>query len=95
MTPEKLVQNKIIKYLKELEKKGEPIYFERRQAGGFSYKAGLADLYVVYNGIHYEVEAKRKNGKTRPLQDKWKRECENKNIKYILIDNWEDIKKYF
>ena len=59
MTPEKIIQNKIIAYLKKLEKEGKPIYVERRQAGGFAYKMGIADLYAAINGIHIEIEVKR------------------------------------
>ena len=38
MTPEKKIQNSIIKYFKDLQKQGYPVFIERRQAGGFSYK---------------------------------------------------------
>ena len=95
MTPEKLVQNKIIKYLKELRKKGYPCYVERRQAGGYSYKKGIADLYVVYNGIHIEIEVKKVGGKLSPMQEKWKEECNELNIIHLVIDDVNDLKKYF
>ena len=41
MTPEKRVQNKIIEYLKQLRDNNKPIFYERRQAGGYSYKKGI------------------------------------------------------
>ena len=53
MTPEKKVQNEIIKYLKSKD-----VFFERRQAGGFSYKKGIPDLYAVIDGMHIEIEVR-------------------------------------
>ena len=55
MTPEKKVQNSIMDYLKQLDKDGLPVMVERRQAGGFSYKMGIPDLYAVVNGYHLEI----------------------------------------
>ena len=95
MTPEKEVQNKIIKYLKELRKKGYPCYVERRQAGGYSYRMGIADLYAVYNGIHIEIEVKAPGKLMGPMQEKWKKECEDLNIIHIVADNVEDVKNFF
>ena len=90
MTPEKRIQNKIIAYLKKLEKEGKPIYVERRQAGGFSYKMGIADLYAIVNGLHIEIEVKRPGGSLRPMQEKWRDQCLAKNIFWICEDN-EDL----
>ena len=92
MTPEKEVQNKIIAYLKKLEKEGKPIYTERRQAGGFSYKMGIADVYTVVNGIHVEIEVKRPGGQLRPMQEKWRDLCKAKNIAWVCATSVEDVK---
>lgn len=91
MTPEKRVQNKAISYLKKLEKEGKPVYVERRQAGGFAYKMGIADLYAVVDGIHMEIEVKRPGGSLRPMQEKWRDQCLAKNIFWICEDE-EDLK---
>ena len=82
-TPEKKVQNKIISFCKKLEDRGYPIYCERRQAGGFSYKSGQADLYIIYNGQHIEVEVKKQDGKQKSLQLKWEEKCKKLNFLYI------------
>lgn len=91
MTPEKRIQNKVVAYLKKLEKEGKPIYVERRQAGGFAYKMGIADLYAVINGIHIEIEVKKPGGSLRPMQEKWRDQCLTKNIFWICEDE-EDLK---
>lgn len=91
MTPEKIVQNKILSYLKNLEKEGKPVYSERRQAGGFSYKMGIADLYAVVNGQHLEIEVKRPGGQLRPMQEKWRDQCKAKNILWVCADSVEDV----
>ena len=87
MTPEKKVQNKILTYLKELKEDNEPIFFERRQAGGFSYKKGIPDLYAVYYGLHIEIEVKKVGGKLSTMQEKFRDMCYKNNIKYICADN--------
>ena len=91
MTPEKIVQNKIIAYLKKLEKEGKPIYIERRQAGGFAYKMGIADIYVVINGLHIEIETKKPGGKLRPMQEKWRDRCISKRIPWFCISNENEL----
>lgn len=91
MTPEKRVQNAILKYLSDLSKT-EPLFYERRQAGGFSYKMGIPDIYFVYNGQHFEVEVKAPGGKQSVMQEKFQEMCEKKNIPYICIDDVEDFK---
>ena len=92
MTPEKRVQNEILSYLKNLSKT-EPLFYERRQAGGFSYKMGIPDIYFVYNGIHVEVEVKAPNGHLSPMQEKFREMCEKKNIIWVCADSLEDVKK--
>lgn len=91
MTPEKEVQNAIIANLKKMVDQGKPIWFERRQAGGFSYKKGIPDLYGVANGIHFEIEVKKPGGKTTPLQDKFANRIEKCGAIYILADNAEIV----
>lgn len=91
ITSEKKVQNKIISFCKKLENLGYPIYCERRQAGGFSYKAGQADLYIIYNGQHIEIEVKKENGKQKELQLKWEEKCKRLNCLYILADSFDSF----
>ena len=93
MTPEKRVQNKIVEYLSTLQDQGYPVFVERRNAGGFSYKKGIPDLYAVINSIHLEIEVKRPGGKLSTMQIKYSEKCNRLGILWICVDNLEDIKK--
>lgn len=95
MTPEKQVQNAIVEYAKQLYKEGKPIYIERRQAGGFNYRMGIPDLYVVANGKHIEIEVKApgKLNHLSPMQEKFRDMCKKLNICWCVVDNVEDAKK--
>lgn len=92
MTPEKIVQNSIVSYLNNLQRQNLPVYVERRQAGGFSYTMGIADLYAVIDGQHIEIEVKAPGKELRPMQTKWKRKCEALNITCVCADNVEIVK---
>lgn len=92
MTPEKRVQNSIIKYLRDLTQQGEPIFVERRQAGGYSYRKGIPDLYAVINGYHLEIEVKKPGGALSPMQEKFRDLCIKLNIYWICADNVDSIK---
>lgn len=93
MKKEKTIQASIIKYIKDLESKGYPVYIERRSSGGPGYKMGSADLFIVYNGKHVEVEVKNEIGELKPLQEKWRSFCVKNHISYILARSLDDIKK--
>lgn len=93
MLEEKKILNSITTYFKKYRDLGYPIYIERRQAGGFAYKEGAADLYVVINGQHIEIETKASTGKQRSMQVKWEQRCKSWNIPYILAYNLEIVKE--
>lgn len=95
MTPEKRVQNEILNYFKKLKDAGKPIFYERRQAGGFSYKMGIPDVYAVYNGQHIEVEVKRPGGQMSPMQEKFRDMCKRINILWMCADSVEQVKQFF
>lgn len=94
MTPEKMIQSKIIAYLSKLADEGHPIFYERRQAGGFSYKKGLPDIYVVYNGKHIEVEVKQPGGQLSPMQETWARLFKQLGIIHYVADDVEKFKQF-
>ena len=95
MTDEKRIQNAIISYLASLVHSGHPLYYERRQAGGFSYKKGQADLWACYNGKHIEIEVKRIGGQQSSMQEKWEKRCELNNIPYICVSSVDEVKTAF
>lgn len=93
-TPEQRVQNTIEANLKKFQKRGEPLFFEKRQAGGWNYKKGMPDLYVVYKGIHYEFEIKKPGGKASNLQLAWQKKFrERYQIEDYIVCSWEEIKE--
>ena len=94
MTPEKVVQNKIIAYLKDLANQGKPVIVDRRQAGGFSYKEGIADVWASINGRHVEIEVKRPGGQLRTMQEKWRDRCIQANILWICCDDINIFKSF-
>lgn len=91
MTPEKRIQNKIVDYLNERQAFGAPIFVERRNAGGFSYKKGIPDLYAVINGKHVEIEVKQPGGELEPMQEKFRQKCERLNITWVCATCVEDV----
>lgn len=93
MTPEKKVQNAIVNYLNKLQKAGLPVFVERRNAGGFSYKMGIADLYAVINGYHIEIEVKQPGGEASMMQLKHKARCKQLGILYMCADNVNVVKE--
>ena len=94
MTPEKRVQNNIVSYFHKLESLGYQVYIERRQAGGFAYKVGIADLYAIVKGQHVEIEVKQPGGELRPMQEKWRDRCKLLNVRWLCVDNVNDLKSY-
>lgn len=91
MTPEKIVQNAIVDFLNSRQKAGEPVFVERRNAGGFSYKKGIPDLYAVINGIHLEIEVKAPGGRLSTMQEKFRDKCKRLGIRWCCHDNVEEF----
>lgn len=86
---EQSVQSKIERYLKD-----NNIFFEKRQAGGFQYRKGIPDLYLVFNHEHIEIEIKDPNGSPSPMQLAWQRKFkELYNIDAYIVDSVEDVMK--
>ena len=93
MTEEKNLQNKMLAYLKTLKEQGKIALYEKRQAGGFSYKKGIPDIYFVcFGGLHVEVEVKAKDGKQSAMQEKFETLCLKNQIPYMLINDLSDFK---
>ena len=95
MKIESYIQKEIIHYLEKLKSQGYPLYYERRQAGGYSYKSGIPDLYAIYNGQHIEIETKQENGELRSMQKVWKKYFESINVVYICAKSLDDVKNVF
>lgn len=94
LTPEKRIQNEILDYLKDLKLNGYPIFYERRQAGGGSYRKGMPDIYAVISGIHIEIEVKAPNGSLSTLQEKYRDYFLQRKVKWICVDDINQLKEY-
>lgn len=93
MTPEKRVQNEIVKYLNELSQQHQ-VLVDRRQAGGYSYKKGAPDLYAVVNGIHLEIEVKKPNGQLSSKQEKFRDMCFDLGILWVCAEKVSDVEQF-
>lgn len=91
MTPEGKVKKKIIEFLDGIPS----IIYELRQAGGWSYKKGRADLWGIYNGRHFEVEVKAPFGQPSMLQLEWEKKVKNSGGLYWRGDSLIDFKLWF
>lgn len=89
------LSTKCINYLKQLKSQGHFIYWEHRTGGGgFNYRKGIPDLFVVINSIHIEVELKTPTGKRSSMQDKWAYIFQENHIHYTCPKSFEDFKKF-
>ena len=94
MTPEGKVKKSITDYFDRLIKGGAPLYYEVRQAGGVSYKAGLPDIWCVYKGKHIELEIKReKGGVVSTLQIKKRDYFRSIGIECFVVSSLDEVKK--
>lgn len=75
-TEESSLMDKILDWLDAKSKEGAPLYWEHRSgSGGFSYKKGVPDLYVVASGHHIEIETKAPSGRLSAMQEKFRWRC--------------------
>lgn len=93
-TPEGLIKNKITEWMKNLEKKGYPVYVERRQAGGLAYRKGIPDIYAIINGEHLEIEVKAPGGHLSTMQEKFRDRMKRINCKYICVNSVLEFKQF-
>ena len=94
-TPETSLAEDCLKYLKDLIDNGAPIYLEHRSgSGGFNYKKGVPDLFVVINGIHIELELKAPNGHLSTMQEKFQWRCKSQwHILHFVPRTFEEFKE--
>ena len=95
MTPEKIVQNAVIKYLEQMIEQGEKVIYFRREAIGQAYKKGIPDIYGSVNGYHVEIECKREaGGQLSPMQVKFKAKMESIGVRYCAPNSIEEFEKF-
>lgn len=67
-TPEGRLQDKCLKYVKEQESQGRPIFAINQHGGAFSSR-GIPDLIMCIRGKFVAVELKVGDNKPTPLQE--------------------------
>ena len=90
-TPERKVKKKIVEYIEGLQKSGVHIYYEPRGVGGYVYKKGQPDYWLVYNGRHIEIEVKAPGGEQSAMQIKWQHIFWNLDIECYCIESVEEL----
>lgn len=93
LTPEGLIKKDITDYINDLEKSGQSIHLERREAVGANYKKGIPDIYCIVGKYHLEIEVKAVDGELSTKQKEWRDKLRKWGTPYILADNLEDVKK--
>lgn len=91
-TPEKKVQNAIIKWLEPLDHKHAGLlYWKRRDAIGANYEKGIPDLFVVIGPFHLEIECKAPGESLSSMQEKWKMIFCSMGTPYLVADSLEEF----
>ena len=95
-TAEADLTDQVVDYLELLHMRGVPIYWEHRSgSGGFSYKKGTPDFFVVIRGLHIECELKAPHGKLSTMQEKFKWRCETEwEMLYVCPKSIEEFIKF-
>ena len=95
-TRETSLAEKVIKYLDTLQEEGLPLFYEHRSgSGGYNYKKGIPDLYLVINGIHIECELKTEEGKLSTMQEKFRWRCKSEwKMDYVCPRSLEEFKTF-
>jgi hypothetical protein len=86
-TPEQIIQQQIIKWLRPYSYEyGGPIILHVR-SGNSGEPEGAADLWLCVNGHHVEVEVKAPGGERSSAQERWERICKRTGALYIVTDS--------
>lgn len=89
------ISEKCLKYLDQLKLEGVPLeYFHRSGSGGFQYKKGIPDMYIVIGPVHIECEMKTPYGHLSIMQVKWRDRFVRNGTPYINPHTFEEFKSY-
>ena len=89
------ISEKCLKYLQELKDRGVPIeWFHRSGSGGFAYKKGIPDMYIVLGPFHIECEMKTPYGHLSTMQVTWKNRFIRLGTPYLNPTTFEEFKTY-
>ena len=89
------ISKKCLDYLQELKDRGVPIeWFHRSGSGGFAYKKGIPDMYIIIGPIHIECEMKTPFGHLSTMQVKWRDRFIRHGTPYVNPRSFEEFKSY-
>ena len=89
------ISEKCLEYLKELKDRGVPIeWFHRSGSGGFQYKKGIPDMYIVIGLIHIECEMKTPTGHLSSMQIKWRDRFIRNGTPYVNPRSFQEFKEF-
>lgn len=89
--PESKLQEQCLKYIKELEKQGQPIIAINQHGSAFSSR-GVPDILMCVKGIFIAVELKIAPNKPTPLQEHYIERIRNAKGLALVIYEYEDFK---
>jgi hypothetical protein len=100
--PEDALHRDVARYLARVLT-DETVWFHPPNGGGRSkregakfkaqgVKAGVADIVLVYQGRHFEIELKSATGKQSESQEAWQAALERAGGKYVVSKSVEDVK---
>lgn len=85
---EKIIQEKILQYLKQLPE----VWFFKTH-GGMYQLAGIPDIILCYKGCFIALEIKRPGGKATKLQEKVLRDIAKAGGTTAVVYGVEDVKR--
>lgn len=92
---ESKISEKCLKYLTELKGRGVPLeWFHRSGTGGFAYKKGIPDMYIIIGSTHIECEMKTPYGHLSIMQEKWRDRFIRNGTPYINPRSFDEFKAF-
>jgi len=100
--PEDALHRDVARYLARVLT-DETVWFHPPNGGGRSkregakfkaqgVKAGVADIVLVHDGRHFEIELKAATGRQSPNQKAWQKALEKAGGKYLVSKSVEDVR---
>lgn len=89
------ISEKCLKYLQALKDMGVPLeWFHRSGSGGFQYKKGIPDMYIVIGPVHIECEMKTPAGHLSTMQVKWRDRFIRNGTPYLNPHTFDEFKTF-
>lgn len=93
-TPETDLKDQVCKKLDKMQSSGYAIIYWRRNADGINFHQGDPDIYGSFNGYHFEIELKAKDGELSSSQKRVIERFKRFKINYILLDKIDNLEPF-